>query len=138
MAKRRTQADYWTKMQVFMCKYCGESANNEYTESDFVKLGKGINALKKKTTNASYENSFLADLDILNTEKEALHKKEKEDERSEYLARLSETKSKWPGHELPVFLSLDVDAERDLYKYHIEYFRYMKRNYDPHCANEMQ
>ena len=130
--------DYWAKMQVFMCTYCGESVNIEYTRHDFFKLGKRVRALMNKTKSASYDNSFFADIEGLFTEKNALCNKQKEDKQSAYLTRLSATKSKWPDHEFPVFLLLDADAESDLYKYHTRLFRDMKREYDQHCVNEMQ
>ena len=130
--------DYWAKMQAFMCKYCGGSVNIEYTQTDFFKLGRRVRALMNKTKSASYDNSFFADIDTLFTEKNALCNKQKEDKPSAYLTRLSATKSKWPDHEFPVFLSLDADAESDLYKYHTQLFRNMKDKYDQHCVNEMQ
>ena len=132
------QIDYWAKMQAFMCKYCGESVNIEYTQLDFFKLGKRLRALMNKTKSASYDNLFFVDIEELFIEKNALCNKQNEDKRAAYLTRLSATKSKWPDHEFPVFLSLDADAESDLYKYHIKLFRSMKHKYDQHCANEMQ
>ena len=130
--------DYWAKMQAFMCKYCGESVNIEYTQTDILSMARRVGALMNKTKSASYDNSFFADIEELFTEKNALCNKKKEDKRSAYLKRFSTTKSKWPDHEFPVFLSLDVDADSDLYKYHTQLFRSMKREYDQHCVNEMQ
>ena len=129
------QMDYWAKMQAFMCKYCGESVNIEYTQTDFLKLGKRVRASMNKTKSASYDNSFFVDIEELFTEKNALCNEKNEDKRLAYLTRLSATKSKWPDHEFPVFLLLD---ESDLYKYHNRLFRSMKYKYDQHCENEMQ
>ena len=130
--------DYWAKMQVFMCKYCGESVNIEYTQLDYFKLGRRVGALMNKTKSASYDNSFFVDINTLLTEKNAMCNKQNEYKRSAYLTRLSATKSKWPDHEFPVFLTLDADANSDLYKYHTRLFRSMKDKYDQHCVNEMQ
>ena len=130
--------DYWAKMQVFMCKYCGDSVNIEYTQTDILSMARRVSALMIKTKSASYDNSFFVDIGTLFTEKNALCNEKNEDKRSAYLTRLSATKSKWPDHEFPVFLSLDADAESDLYKFHTKLFRSMERKYDQHCANEMQ